>query len=72
MQCRTLIGPPAKSHLNGVSLAGRLWPIYSGIWILYPSSTKNIVIKFGPPLTKLLSAHATVYQLFYLRKTWAC
>ena len=21
-----IIGPPAKRHLNGVSLAGRLWP----------------------------------------------
>ena len=23
---RAIIGPPAKHHLNGVSLAGRLWP----------------------------------------------
>ena len=23
---RAIIGPPAKRHLNGVSLAGRLWP----------------------------------------------
>ena len=25
---------PAKRHLNGVLLAGRWWPAYSGIWIL--------------------------------------
>ena len=25
-QCRATIGPPAKRHLNGVSLAGRWWP----------------------------------------------
>ena len=25
-----------KYHLNRVSLAGRLWPAYSGIWIPHP------------------------------------
>ena len=25
---------PAKHHLNGVSLVGRSWPAFSGIWIL--------------------------------------
>ena len=29
-------GSPVKHHLNGVSLGGRLWPAYSGIWILPP------------------------------------
>ena len=32
--CWAIIGPPAKRHLNGVSLAGRWWPAYSGTWIL--------------------------------------
>ena len=27
-QCRVNIGPPAKRHLNGVSLVGRWWPVY--------------------------------------------
>ena len=42
-QCWTIIGPPAKRHLNGVSLTGRLLPAFSGIWILslLSSSTKN-------------------------------
>ena len=26
--------PTAKRHLNGVSLAGRCWPAYGGIWIV--------------------------------------
>ena len=33
------VGPSSacqQSQFNGVSLAGRCWPIYSGIWILYP------------------------------------
>ena len=29
-----MIGPPAKPHVNGVSLAGRWWPVDSVIWIL--------------------------------------
>ena len=31
-----IIGPQAKCHFNDVLLAGRWWPIYSGICILYP------------------------------------
>ena len=27
-QCRTTIGPPAKRHLNGVSLEGQWWPAF--------------------------------------------
>ena len=42
IQCRAIIGPPAK--LNGVSLAGRWWPANSGIWILPPPP---------PPFNKL-------------------
>ena len=29
-------GTTAKRHLNGVSLAGRYWPTYGGIWIVSP------------------------------------
>ena len=44
IQCWALIGPPAKRHLNGVSLTGHCWPVNSGIWILPPLiklKTKN-------------------------------
>ena len=41
IQCWDSICPPAKRHFNGVSLAGRWWPMYSGIWILYPPSTEK-------------------------------
>ena len=37
IQCWAIIGPVAKRHLNGVSLAGRWWPAHSVICIL-PSS----------------------------------
>ena len=40
IQCRAIIGPPAKRHLNGVSLAGRWLPANSGIWIP-PHQAKN-------------------------------
>ena len=36
LQRWAIIGPPTKRHLNGISLAGRLWPNFSGIWILCP------------------------------------
>ena len=36
IQCRAIIGTPAKCHLNGISLVGRWWPAYRGIWILSP------------------------------------
>ena len=35
-QCWVVIGSPAKRHFNGVSLAGRIRPAYSGILILFP------------------------------------
>ena len=30
------VGPPSAHQRNGVSLVGRWWPAYSGIWILSP------------------------------------
>ena len=33
-QFLTIIGTPAKRHLNGVSLTGRRWPAYTDIWII--------------------------------------
>ena len=36
IQRQAIICPPAKRHFNGVSLAGQLWPTFSGIWILFP------------------------------------
>ena len=58
IQCWAIIGPPAKRHLNGVSLAGRRWPAYSGIWIHPPLIKLKNAVKVGPHLTKLSgSAH---------------
>ena len=36
IQCWAIISTSAKRHLNGVLLAGRWWPAYSGIWIIPP------------------------------------
>ena len=59
IQCWAIIGPPAKRHSNGVSLAGQWWPTFRGIWIVPPLiNLKKNVAKVGPPLTKLYgSAH---------------
>ena len=51
------IDTPAKRHFNGVSLAGRLWPTFSGISISSPShqlkkKTKNVSV--GPPWQNFL------------------
>ena len=57
IQCWAIMGPPAKCHLNGISLVGQWWPDFSGSWILSPVIKEN---KVGPPppLTKLSgSAH---------------
>ena len=35
-QSWAIIGPPAKRHFNGVSLAGQAWPAFSVIWIFSP------------------------------------
>ena len=51
IQCWAIICTPAKRHLNVVSLAGRRWPHFSGIWIQL--LTKNKKKKVGPPLKKL-------------------
>ena len=40
IQCRATIGPPAKRHLNGVSLAGRLWPAFR---CLLGSSERQVI-----------------------------
>ena len=58
IQCWAIIGTPAKRHLNGVSLASRRWPAYSGIWLVPLSlphqlkKKKKKNVKVGPPLTK--------------------
>ena len=57
IQCWAIIGMPEKRNLNGVSLAGQCWTVYSGILILTSLINKRVV-KFWPPLTKLTgSAH---------------
>ena len=61
IQCWAIMGPPAKRHLNGVSLAGLSWSAKSGIWIIPPLSKLKKKIKgcqSWTPLTKLFgSAH---------------
>ena len=53
------------NYLNGVSLAGRLWPTFSGD-PLSPHKlkiVKKLVSRVGPPLTKTSgSAHVVVVQ----------
>ena len=41
IQCLAIIGPPAKRHLNGVSLAGQWWAAKSGNWILHQTKKKR-------------------------------
>ena len=53
IQCWAIISTPEKRHLNGVSLVGQCWTVYSGILILPFLINKKKVVKFGPPLTKL-------------------
>ena len=36
IQCRATIGPPAKRHSKGDSLAGRWWPVYRCLLGYYP------------------------------------
>ena len=60
--CMANIGPQAKRHLNGVSLSGRLWPAYSGIWLLSPLINLKKGVKVGPPLTKLSGSAHDLYM----------
>ena len=53
------------ANATGVSLAGQLWPTYSGIGSIIPSkkATKNNVVIVGPTLTKLSgNAHGNEYM----------
>ena len=50
----------SEKPFNGVSLAGRWWSAYSGIWIPLPSSTTKNRCQSWTPLPKLSgSAHAS-------------
>ena len=54
--------PASETQFNGVLLAGRWWPAYSGIWILHfiKKEEKKTLSELGPPLSKLSeSAHAS-------------
>ena len=56
--------PASETPFNGVSLAGRWWPAFSGIWILSSSKNKKKkqVVKVEPPLTNVSgSAHRFCY-----------
>ena len=65
----------SKRHLNGVSLACRWWPAYSGIWILPPliklTKTKKKV-KVGPPLLTKLSGSAHDFYPYNETETQVC
>ena len=63
-----IICPPAKRHLNGVSLAGRLWPLIVVFGSSLTSSTKPKRCQSLTPLTKLSgSAHASwIISIVYL------
>ena len=51
-QCWAIIGLPTKPHFNGVSLVGPWWPIYSHIWVLYPSTKKKKRYQIWTPSDK--------------------
>ena len=54
----TITCTPAKRHLNGVSLAGRHWSAFSGIWIRPPGLKLLSVLQSWTPSDKLSgSAH---------------
>ena len=60
----TIIGSPAKRHLNGVSLAGRSRPAKSDIWILpLLIKLKKNVVEVGPPLAKNSGPAHADYQI---------
>ena len=62
IQFWAIISMLAKRHLNGVSLAGRWWPAYTGICLDPLSPLKKNVVKVGPRLTKLSgSTHAWIW-----------
>ena len=48
----TIICTPAKRHLNGVSLAGRHWSTFSGIWIRSPGLKLLSVLRSWTPSDK--------------------
>ena len=81
IQCWAIIGTPPKRNLNGVSVAGRWWPAYIGIWIL-PHKLKKMLSKLDPRAsvktvligahlwTSLLVAHVILFVL--LNHSLAC
>ena len=66
IQCWAIIGPPGKCHLNGISLAGRLWPAFSGTLYLDPLSPHHLKKKFKmselDTLTKLSGSVQEIYS----------
>ena len=53
IQCWAIVGPPAKRHLNGVSLAGRRWPLILIFGSSLPLSTKKKRRQSWTPFDKL-------------------
>ena len=54
----------SETPFNGVSLAGRWWPAFSAIWILFPLIKQKKPVRVGPPLAKLSgSAHELLWKV---------
>ena len=66
------VGPASARQRNAISMAGRRWPIYSSIWILYTpiNLRKKKLYQIWtpcPPLTKLSEyAHGIVVLILVL------
>ena len=62
--CWVIIRTPAKRNLSGVSLAGRLWPANSGIWVLFPLIDKKQQQKNNSKKTLLrLTPYDTTFRI---------
>ena len=67
-QCWAIIDPPAKCHLNGVLLAGRWWPTFSGNWSSLSHNLKGekTLSELDPPLAKFSGFALGICFILYL------
>ena len=63
IQCRVIIGTLANRHLNGVSLAGRLWPANI---VVFGSSHKKNVAKLDPSSKTLWILAWAIYNVLVI------
>ena len=69
IQCWAIIGTSAKRHLNGVSLAGRGWLAFSGIWTPPLINFKN---KTKQNKTKKCQSWTPSEKTFWIRTCTGC